>query len=429
MGRLLGERDAYAVRVEEVLDALAALARRRRGERGSAPARPRAALDPGGPGAWHPGGALGGRPLDRRARLPRLRGHHRTARLGPPRRGAEHARGGGVRGGGAPGRGDGRELALPGHQRGRGRGFEIPSPRLLCPRLEDPTPPVARHPRPPLAQRPSSVPALRLLRDAAGLGVRRLPVLPHRPRRLEGRAGRPLRRLDRLDREVPLVAAGGPLCVPLARAAAELGRRDADRPGRHLRGAGRLRLAHHRREAACRHGPDHRRGPRLPGGLLLGHPGHRARCLRGRAASPGGAGARLRAAHLLVPDRYAGGGRPLVSLSDYLPWPVLFLGVAALFAAFVLVTLASPEPERPTAAPRTLGSAVVEPLRHYFLPPGRRRRRVVPRVLQVRGQHGRHDGELLPQGPLLHQRRGRRRHQVHRDRRHHDRLARWAQPS
>ncbi len=59
-------------------------------------------------------------------------------------------------------------------------------------------------------------------------------------------------------------------------------------------------------------------------------------------------------------------GALLVSLSDYLPWPVLFLGVAALFGAFVLVTLASPEPERPTAVPRTLGSAVVEPIAHYF---------------------------------------------------------------
>ncbi len=60
-------------------------------------------------------------------------------------------------------------------------------------------------------------------------------------------------------------------------------------------------------------------------------------------------------------------GAALVSLSDWLPWPVLFLGVAGLFAAFVAVTFLSPEPERPTTAPRTLGKAVVEPIRHYFL--------------------------------------------------------------
>ena len=59
-------------------------------------------------------------------------------------------------------------------------------------------------------------------------------------------------------------------------------------------------------------------------------------------------------------------GALLVSLSDWVPWPVLFLGLAALFVGFVGITLASPEPERPTAAPRTLTSAIVEPLAHYF---------------------------------------------------------------
>jgi PAT family beta-lactamase induction signal transducer AmpG len=67
---------------------------------------------------------------------------------------------------------------------------------------------------------------------------------------------------------------------------------------------------------------------------------------------------------------YRGGmlvaGALLVSLSQWLPWPVLFLGLAGLFVAFVGITLASPEPEHPTAAPRTLGSAVVEPIAHYF---------------------------------------------------------------
>ncbi len=59
-------------------------------------------------------------------------------------------------------------------------------------------------------------------------------------------------------------------------------------------------------------------------------------------------------------------GAVLVSLSGVMAWPVLFLGVAVLFVAFIGVTLASPEPEHPTVAPRTLGSAVVEPIRHYF---------------------------------------------------------------
>jgi PAT family beta-lactamase induction signal transducer AmpG len=62
-------------------------------------------------------------------------------------------------------------------------------------------------------------------------------------------------------------------------------------------------------------------------------------------------------------------GAVLVSLSDYLPWEILFLGVAALFVAFVGVTFLSPEPERPSAAPRTLVAAVVEPLTQFFSRP------------------------------------------------------------
>jgi MFS transporter, PAT family, beta-lactamase induction signal transducer AmpG len=62
-------------------------------------------------------------------------------------------------------------------------------------------------------------------------------------------------------------------------------------------------------------------------------------------------------------------GAAVVSLSDYLPWPALFLALGALFALFVLVTLASPEPARPSAPPRSLGSAVVEPIAHYFRRP------------------------------------------------------------
>ncbi len=59
-------------------------------------------------------------------------------------------------------------------------------------------------------------------------------------------------------------------------------------------------------------------------------------------------------------------GAAAVSLSDHLPWPVLFAGIGALFAAFVAVTLAAPEPDQPAAAPRSLASAVVDPLRTWF---------------------------------------------------------------
>jgi PAT family beta-lactamase induction signal transducer AmpG len=62
-------------------------------------------------------------------------------------------------------------------------------------------------------------------------------------------------------------------------------------------------------------------------------------------------------------------GAVVVSLSDYVPWSVLFLYLAVLFGGFVLVTLLTPEPEHPSAAPRSLATAVVEPLRQYFSRP------------------------------------------------------------
>jgi PAT family beta-lactamase induction signal transducer AmpG len=55
-----------------------------------------------------------------------------------------------------------------------------------------------------------------------------------------------------------------------------------------------------------------------------------------------------------------------VSASDWLSWPVVFLLLGGLFAAFVTVTLAAPEPDVPAPRPRSLGSAVVEPFRTYF---------------------------------------------------------------
>ena len=62
-------------------------------------------------------------------------------------------------------------------------------------------------------------------------------------------------------------------------------------------------------------------------------------------------------------------GALAVSLSDWLPWPVLFLLIGAVFVGFVGVTLAAPEPERPAAPPRSLASAVVEPFRTFFRRP------------------------------------------------------------
>ncbi len=62
-------------------------------------------------------------------------------------------------------------------------------------------------------------------------------------------------------------------------------------------------------------------------------------------------------------------GAAAVSLSDRLPWPVIFLLIGGLFVAMTGLTLAAPEPARPAAPPRSLGRAVVEPLRAYFARP------------------------------------------------------------
>ncbi len=58
-----------------------------------------------------------------------------------------------------------------------------------------------------------------------------------------------------------------------------------------------------------------------------------------------------------------------VSATDWIPWPIVFLATGAVFAAFTLLVLAAPEPDRPAAAPRSLGAAVVEPLRSFFARP------------------------------------------------------------
>jgi len=48
------------------------------------------------------------------------------------------------------------------------------------------------------------------------------------------------------------------------------------------------------------------------------------------------------------------------------PWPWVFVGLSLAFLAVVPITLAADPPERPAEPPRTLASAVVDPLREYF---------------------------------------------------------------
>jgi len=55
-----------------------------------------------------------------------------------------------------------------------------------------------------------------------------------------------------------------------------------------------------------------------------------------------------------------------VSASSWLPWPVLFAVIGAAFVLLTGLTLAADEPRRPAPAPRSLLSAVVEPIRTYF---------------------------------------------------------------
>lgn len=58
-----------------------------------------------------------------------------------------------------------------------------------------------------------------------------------------------------------------------------------------------------------------------------------------------------------------------VSATDWLGWPLVFLLLGAVFAAFTLLVLAAPEPDRPAARPRSLADAVVDPLKSYFARP------------------------------------------------------------
>ncbi|HEY6004924.1 MAG TPA: MFS transporter [Anaeromyxobacter sp.] len=55
--------------------------------------------------------------------------------------------------------------------------------------------------------------------------------------------------------------------------------------------------------------------------------------------------------------------------SAWIPLPIVFLALAGIFVLFTLVVIASPEPDRPAEAPRSLARAVVDPLRSYFARP------------------------------------------------------------
>jgi PAT family beta-lactamase induction signal transducer AmpG len=59
-------------------------------------------------------------------------------------------------------------------------------------------------------------------------------------------------------------------------------------------------------------------------------------------------------------------GALAVFLSEWLPWPAIFGGLGALLAAFTLVTLAGEAPLRPAPPPRSLSSAVWDPLASFF---------------------------------------------------------------
>jgi len=62
-------------------------------------------------------------------------------------------------------------------------------------------------------------------------------------------------------------------------------------------------------------------------------------------------------------------GALAVFASQWLSWPVVFAGLGLSFLAFLGLTLLAPEPETPAPPPRSLRSAVWEPLAGYFRRP------------------------------------------------------------
>jgi PAT family beta-lactamase induction signal transducer AmpG len=63
------------------------------------------------------------------------------------------------------------------------------------------------------------------------------------------------------------------------------------------------------------------------------------------------------------------GGLALI-LADQIGWKATYLAMAALMAVTMIVTWLAPEPDAPPHTPRTLGEAVIEPLRDFFSRPG-----------------------------------------------------------
>lgn len=63
-------------------------------------------------------------------------------------------------------------------------------------------------------------------------------------------------------------------------------------------------------------------------------------------------------------------GAGALALADLVPWPVVYLALAAAMAACVAATILSPEPEAPPAAPATLRAAVLDPFREFLRRPG-----------------------------------------------------------
>jgi MFS transporter, PAT family, beta-lactamase induction signal transducer AmpG len=59
-------------------------------------------------------------------------------------------------------------------------------------------------------------------------------------------------------------------------------------------------------------------------------------------------------------------GALAIFAADWLPWPVVFALLGALFLASIGLTMAAEAPARPAAPPRSLGAAVVEPFRTFF---------------------------------------------------------------
>lgn len=66
------------------------------------------------------------------------------------------------------------------------------------------------------------------------------------------------------------------------------------------------------------------------------------------------------------PELWAKAGHP-IGKND--AWPWVFFGIAVLFLPMLVLTIACPPAEKPAAAPRSLGSAVVDPLVSYFKRP------------------------------------------------------------